>query len=190
MLDELEKQLLAQFEGRSACADLEREFYAGEVSARVSVHRRRPGRPTFRYWFGESRLDRLTFQTLTCGETRCPQRQVDMQNWLIHTGQTTMKRHRANEFVRLIALAAEELVLLDGVAFTAREAVFPMVLSCPQQAHEPVRIQVKGWDVFSSDGYFAGGGAGDRPMFETLEQVPDWLAKRECKKLFSNRNWK
>lgn len=190
MLDELEKQLLVQFEGQSACADLEREFFAGEVSARVSVHRGRTGRPTFRYWFGESRLDRRTFQTLTCGETRCPQRQAVMQAWLIHTGQATMKRLKSNEFVRQITLAAEESVLLDGVAFTAREAVFPMVLNCSRQVHEPVRIQVKGWDVFGSEGYLAGGWEGDSPMFETLEEVRDWLAKRECKNRFSNRSRK
>ena len=113
-----------------------------------------------------------------------------MENWLIHTGKATMKRQESNEFRRQIVLAVEEPVLLDGVAFTAREAVFPMVLSCPQQAHEPVRIQVKGWDVFSSDGYFAGGWAGDRPMFETLEQVRGWLVQSDSPQFVGNRSRK
>jgi len=178
MLDELEKQLLVQFEGQPAHAGLEREVFAGEVRARVSVQRNRTGSLMFRYWFGASRVDRWTFQTLTCGETRCPQRQAVMHKWLIHTGQATIKRQERTEFKRQMALAAEEQVLLDGEAFTAREAVFPVLLSCSQRVHEPVRIHVKGWDVFGRDGYLAGGWSGDRPLFETLEQVRAWLGQR------------
>ena len=73
------------------------------------------------------------------------------------------------------SLAAEEHIELGHQVFTAREARFPVSLTCKHMAHAPLRISVKGWDVFGEEGYLAGGWAKDAPMFETLEQVKAWL---------------
>ncbi len=69
MLDEVEKQLLQQFEEQGRRTVLVHEAVLGDVLTRVSMQRNRHGEPVFRYWFGESRVDRRTFQTLTCTET-------------------------------------------------------------------------------------------------------------------------
>lgn len=177
MLDELEKQLLEKLEGKSGRAVLNHEVEAGAVRARVSVQRDRKGSPVLRYWFEESRVDRSTFQTLTCSQTRCPRHQSVLQKWRVHTGRALATRLEPIEFKRHAVLAAEERLLLGDQVFTAREAVFPVEFHCPQGVHDPVRIQVKGWDVFGPAGYMAGGWAGEGPRFETLEQVQAWLVQ-------------
>ncbi|WP_300660958.1 hypothetical protein [Hydrogenophaga sp.] len=175
MLDEVEKQLLQQFEEQGRRTVLVHEAVLGDVLTRVSMQRNRHGEPVFRYWFGESRVDRRTFQTLTCTETRCPQHQSVMQKWLVHIGMIKPIRPIRSEPFGQCSLAAEEHIQLGHQVFTAREARFPVSLTCKHMAHAPLRISVKGWDVFGEEGYLAGGWAKDAPMFETLEQVKAWL---------------
>lgn len=175
MLDEVEKQLLQQFEGQGHRAVLTHEALAGDVGTRISLQLNRRRAAVFRYWFGESRVDRWTFQTLTCMETRCPQQQAVMQKWLVHMGLAKPSRPVRTEPFGQYSLAAEEHIRQGNQVFTAREAQFPVTLNCTQNAHAPLRISVKGWDVFGECGYLAGGWATDAPMFETLEQVRAWL---------------
>lgn len=175
MLDEVEKQLLQQFEGQGRRTVVVHEASLGDVLTRVSLQRNRHGEPVFRYWFGDSRVDRSTFQTLTCTETRCPQHQSTLQKWLVHVGLAKPSRPVRCEPFDKCSLAAEEHIQLGHQVFTAREAQFPVSLVCKQKAHAPLRMSVKGWDVFGEQGYLAGGWAKDAPMFETLEQVRVWL---------------
>lgn len=175
MLDDLEKQLLQQFEEQGRRSVLVHEAILGDVLTRVSLQRNRHGEPVFRYWFGESRVDRRTFQALTCTETRCPQHQYTLQKWLVHVGLATPGRPVRSEPFGQCSLAVEEHIQLGHQVFTAREAKFPVSLVCKQKAHAPLRMSVRGWDLFGEKGYLAGGWAKDAPMFETLEQVRAWL---------------
>lgn len=175
MLDEMEKQLLEQFEEQGRLTVLVRDAFSGDVLTRVSLQRNRHGEPVFRYRFGESRVDRRTFQTLTCTETRCPQHQSTFQKWLIHMGMTRPRQPVRTEPFGPGSLGTEEHIQLGHQIFAAREARFPVTLNCKQKAHGPLRVSVKGWDVFGEKGYLAGGWVKDAPMFETLEQVKTWL---------------
>lgn len=175
MLEEVEKQLMFQFEGHEPRTVLAHQATVGDVLARVSLQCNRRGEPTFRYWFGQSRVDRWTFQTLTCQERRCPQRQAVMKQWLVHTGQAKPARAARPSPPRPNALNAEERIQIDGQTFIAREARFPVTLKCINKAHTPLRISVQGWDVFGDGVALAGGWSGEAPMFETLEQVRQWL---------------
>lgn len=179
MLDELEKQLLEELDGKNARVVLDHVIVVGGVNARVAVQRDRKGRPVLRYWFGPNRVDRLTFQTLTCAQTRCPRHQSVIHQWSVHNGRSSATRQERIDFRRQVVLAAEERLLLGDEVFTAREAVFPMEFHCSQRAHDPIRIQVKGWDLFDGTGYVAGGWAGEGPRFENLEQVKSWLAQHQ-----------
>lgn len=179
MLDEIEKRLLEKLEGQDARAVLNHEVAARGVSARVSVQRDRKGRPVLRYWFEASRVNRSTFQTLTCAQTRCPRHQSVLQQWRIHTGKALTARVEQIEFKRQVALAAEEQLSQGDEVFFAREAMFPVEFHCSQRAHDPIRIQVKGWDVFGRTGYLAGGWASEAPLFETLKQVQAWLVQHQ-----------
>lgn len=175
MLDEVEKQLLKQFEEQGLCADLAYEMLAGEVVTRVSLKRNRRGEAVFRYWFGESRVNRQTFQTLTCTETRCLQHQAVHKKWMVHMGLAKPNHPVRSEPFGICSLAAEEHIRQGNQVFTAREAQFPVTLNCTQNAHAPLRISVTGWDVFGEGGYLAGGWVKDAPMFKTLDQVRAWL---------------
>lgn len=175
MLDEMEKQLLQQFEEQDRLGGITHEARSGEVLTRISLQNNRHGEPVFRYWFGDSLVDRRTFQTLTCSETRCPQHQALLQKWKAHMGMTRPSRPVRSEPPGLCSLAVEKHVRLGDRMFTAREARFPVTLECKNNSHTPLRISVKGWDVFGEEGYLAGGWAEDAPMFETLEQVNAWL---------------
>lgn len=175
MLDEVEKLLTQRSEGIGARYEQTYEMSAGNVISRVKLQLNRRGNPVFRYWFGESRVDRQTFQTLTCTETRCPMRQAMLLRWQIHVGLAKPMRHFHQKLFAKSALAIEERICIGEHKFTAREARFPVDLNCRQNAHEPIRISVGGWDIFGEKGYLAGGWVGHAPLFETLDQVKLWL---------------
>ena len=99
-----------------------------------------------------------------------------MHKWLVHVGRAKPVRLKSEASERQGALAAEERIQIADKNFIAREARFPLTLQCQHQAHEPLRISVKGWDLFGEGGYLAGGWAGEAPKFETLAQVERWLA--------------
>lgn len=174
-LDEVEKQMQQQLEGQQSRAVLSHEVAARDANARITLQRNRHGEPVFRYWFGESRVDRRTFLTLTCTETRCPQQQAVRQKWLAHVGLLKAGRQKRPETLSPCLLGVEERIQLGEEVFVAREARFPVLLKCPEKVHESLRISVKGWDVFGNRGYLVGGWSGDAPMFETLEQVKLWV---------------
>lgn len=176
MLNDVEKQLLQDLETQDPRVERVHEAWAEGVLTRISLKRNRHGEPVFRYRFGPSRVDRGTFQTLTCTESRCPQRQALRQQWLVHTGLAVpAARPVAPEPQSPCFLAAEEHIAWAGQIFIAREARFPVMLNCAHRVHEPLRISVKGWDVFGPAGYLAGGWVSDAPMFVNLDQVKAWL---------------
>lgn len=176
MLNDVEKQLLQDLEAQDPRVERVHEACSEGVLTRVSLKRNRHGEAVFRYHFGQNRVNRGTFQTLTCNESRCPQRQTLRQQWLIHTGRAAPAARPARPAPNSpCALAAEEHIVWANQVFIAREARFPVTLNCTQHAHKPLSITVKGWDVFGPDGYVAGGWASDAPMFATLAQVMAWL---------------
>lgn len=175
MLDDVEKQLLHRFERSEIQTEQVHEALLDDVLTRVALKRNRHGEPVFRYWFGESRVARETFFTLTCLEPRCPHRQALRQQWLVHMGLATPMRATSPRSVAFSVWAAEERIQWANQTFFAREASFPVTLKCVHSVHEPLRITVKGWDVFGPNGYQAGGWVAGAPMFETLEQVRAWL---------------
>jgi len=176
MLNDVEKQLLQDLEAQDPRVERVHEAWAEGVLTRVSLKRNRHGEPVFRYRFGQSRVDRDTFQTLTCTESRCPQRQALRQQWLVHTGLAAPAARPARPAPNSpCALAAEEHIVWANQVFIAREARFPVTLNCAHLAHEPLRISITGWDVFGPSGYLAGGWAADAPKFVSLAQVMAWL---------------
>lgn len=178
MLDDVEKQLQQRFELSEARTEQVHEALLDEVFTRVSLKCNRHGKPVFRYWFGDSRVSRGTFQTLTCAEARCPRRQALRQQWFVHTGLVKPTRATPSRPCGSGALAAEERIQWANQTFFAREALFSVNLKCSHEVHEPLRINIKGWDVFDPNGYQAGGWVESAPMFETLEQVRAWLHAR------------
>jgi hypothetical protein len=176
MLNDVEKQLLQDLETQNLCTEQVHESWAMGIPTRISLKRNRHGNPVFRYGFGPSRVDRRTFQTLTCTEIRCPQRQALWQQWQVHTGLVTPTVRPAAPTPQFrFVLAAEEHITWANRIFIAREALFPVTLNCAHHVHEPLRISIKGWDVFGPGGYLAGGWFADGPMFASLEQVKAWL---------------
>lgn len=175
MLDEVESKLRLRFESQDHTGEAVHEMLVGDILTRVVLRLDRKGVPVLRYWFGQSRVDRQTFQTLTCLEIRCPRRQAMLHQWQVHAGLRRPARPVRTEARASQPLAAEERIRIGEMDYLAREARFPMTLKCGQQAHGPVHISVSGWDVFSNAGYVAGGWSGDRPMFETLDHVRAWL---------------
>ena len=144
MLDEREKLLAHRSEGIALRCEQTYEMSAGNVISRVTLQLNRHGNPVFRYWFGENRVGRQTFQTLTCSETRCPMRQAMLLRWQIHVGLAKPARHFQQNGLAKGALAIEEWTCIGEHKFTARETRFPVDLNCRQNAHEPIRIGVGG----------------------------------------------
>jgi hypothetical protein len=175
MLDEVESRLMQGCDGIGPRGELTYETSTGNVVSRIKLQLNRRGIPVFRYWFGESRVDRQTFKTLTCSETLCPMRQAMLHRWQIHVGLAKPARLIHEPSFARSALATEERIRIGEQNFTAREARFPVDLNCRQKVHEPLRINVAGWDIFGEEGYLAGGWTGHAPLFETLEEVKSWL---------------
>jgi hypothetical protein len=182
-LDAIEQQLMREWEAgrdnphKSAC-ERTVPHPLPDVLARVTLAKDRLGRARFRYWFGPSRVDRSTFAILTCPETRCPRRQELIVQWNAQAmGERTSRApRRADAHAGAPTLAREVTLEVDGTRYLAREAVFTLRLQCPRQAHQPVNIQLTGWDVFSPSGKgLAGGWDGEQPHLQTLDAVKNWL---------------
>lgn len=188
-LDAIEQQMMLEWEtGQSDPPISARERSVphplSDVVARVNLVDDRRGHARFRYWFGPSRVDRSTFATLTCPETRCPRRQDMVTQWKVEVmGIRTPGEPRHPELgAGSLCLMQEVSIEVGGAHYLAREATFTLCLKCPGHVHQPVNIKLKGWDVFSPSGKgLAGGWDGEKPHLKTLDAVRDWLLQHVTK---------
>lgn len=179
-MNEIEQQLMQEWGNSPLKNACERIVSHPETSvlARVTLLADRHGKPKLRYWFGQSRVDRSTFATLTCPETRCPKRLVLLNHWKVKAmGERPARSPKpVDTGTRDSTLSREFVFEIDGVSYMAREAVFTLQLKCPQQAHSTVQVRLTGWDLFSPTGScLAGGWDGEQPLLQTLDDVRTWL---------------
>lgn len=116
-----------------------------------------------RYFIGDVRTDCETLLALTCEEPNCPVARDVKDRFL------GIRRKSAKKGAHLL-----EVVEL-GQGLECREAVFPIVIRCPNHRHPPMEVRVKGWDLFSKGAYVAGGlvtaRGRVRPMFSSPEEA-------------------
>ena len=141
------------------------------VSFKLSKHCKQ----NFRYWLSDTRIQRSHLLTFMCGEELCPKRQRLIESWQAHNGilKLTTKNHTRG--LAKAQLAQEVVYQVNGITYYIREAIFNVVIKCPEMAHEPIKTSGQGWDVFSGSGYVSGGLINDRPLFQTVGQAKEWL---------------
>lgn len=147
----IEKQLAVEYVGKW----ITHSFSDDEVEVRVSFGKNHKGLSSFRYWYGETRVERNVFQTLTCPEKSCPKQKELYSQWLIKTGQVPRVQSSIRHSPLKIAKLGNELVVQhDGEDVYAREAKIAVVVTCPNAAHAPIKATRVAWDLFNLNGVF------------------------------------
>ena len=179
-LDEIEKQLSQEWANFPFDNARERRVSHPEtgVLARITLLADRHSKPKLRYWFGQIRVDRSTFATLTCPESRCPKRLALLSRWraqAMGVRQTGCLKPLATDSSDS-HLAQDTILDFGSVSYIAREAIFTLQLSCPQKAHPTAQVRLTGWDLFNPTGQgLAGGWDGKQPHLQTIDDARAWL---------------
>ncbi len=147
----IEKQLAEQYIGKW----ITHNFKAGEIEVRVSFGKNHKGLSSYRYWYGETRVERTTFQTLTCPEKSCPKQKELYSQWLVKIGQVPSVQPSLRQgSLKLAKLGNELVVQHEGEDVFAREAKIAVVVTCPNAAHSPIKATRLAWDLFNLKGVF------------------------------------
>jgi hypothetical protein len=147
----IEKQLAEEYVGKW----ITHSFLDDVVEVRVSFGKNHKGLSSFRYWYGETRVERNVFQTLTCPEKSCPKQKELYSQWLVKTGQVSSVQSSVRQGSLKIAKLGNELVVQhDGEDVYAREAKITVVMTCPNAVHSPIKATRVAWDLFNLKGVF------------------------------------
>jgi hypothetical protein len=150
-LEIIEKQLAEEHIGKW----ITQSFFDDEVEVRVSFGKNRKGPSSYRYWYGETRVERNTLQTLTCPEKSCPKQKELYSQWLVKTGQQPRVQSSIRHSPLKIAKLGNELVVQhEGEDVYAREAKIAVLVTCPNAAHSPIKATRVAWDLFNLKGIF------------------------------------
>jgi len=150
-LEGTEARLVKEFKGKWVT----HSFNTGEVEVRVSFGKNHKGKTSYRYWFGETRVERYTLQTLTCPEKLCPKQKEIYSQWLIKTGHKPSIPPSPPHMPLKIAKLGNELVVQhEGEDVYAREAKIAVIITCPNAAHSPIKSAKVAWDLFNIKGVF------------------------------------
>jgi hypothetical protein len=147
----IEKQLAEAYIGKW----ISHSSLDGEVEVRVSFGKNHKGLSSYRYWCGETRVERNTFQILTCPERSCPKQKELYSQWLVKTGQLPRVQPSIRQSpLKVAKLGTELIVHHGGEDVYAREAKLVTVITCPNSAHPPIEATRLAWDLFNMKGVF------------------------------------
>jgi len=150
-LEIIEKQLAEEYIDKW----ITHSFLDDEIAVCVSFGKNHKGLSSYRYWYGETRVERNTFQTLTCPEKSCPKQKELYSQWLVKAGQQQRVQSSVRHSPLKIAKLGNELVVQhQGEDVYAREAKIAVVVSCPNAAHSPIKATRVAWDLFNLKGVF------------------------------------
>jgi len=147
----IEKQLAEEYVGKW----ITHSFLDDVVEVRVSFGKNHKGLSSFRYWYGETRVERNVLQTLTCPEKSCPKQKELYSQWLVKTGQQPRVQSSIRHSPLKIAKLGNELVVQhEGEDVYAREAKIAVLVTCPSAVHSPIKATRIAWDLFNLKGVF------------------------------------
>lgn len=167
----------------------------GDLTVRLRINRN--GQRAFTYTLEGMRLERATLLKLVCMDIHCPDAASVREKWARVQGMPTranVNRPRAPTArglayrpLQVQALMEEETFEVAGHHFTARPAVWPCDRTCAMGAHSPVKVDLRGWDLFEGGVWIAGGlsdqitqsGRGQRPRFESLAEAKAWVVEHK-----------
>lgn len=155
--------------------------HAVAVAARIDAH----GRRWEQYWCDDVRVERSILLRLTCAESECPHAiQVRMQ-WIAFHSRGPAKTPRVQLWPR--PLVEESEVVVGRQRFVARPARFPCFTPCPHDAHPPLMIEKKGFDLFEEGACLGGGvveiGGVKRPRIPTVRAAEAYVLARHLESL-------
>lgn len=172
----------------------------GELTVQLRVAR--DGDLRFTYTLAGLSLERAALLMLICTEAHCAQAQAVKARWAERQQATPMAgagplQSAARKAavpaglgfrpLQVQPLMQEAHFEVAGHHCTARPATWPCLRHCPVQAHEPVTVNLPGWDLFENGVWLAGGvvdaaaegGCGQRPRFQTLQDAQDWMRSQQ-----------
>lgn len=118
---------------------------------RISEGINSKGQSNTRFFFGELRVDKSTFLTLTCEDIGCPIHQETMKR-LQHRMQEEKYIKKDIKVTLLTKLADEIEIDWKGEKVIARKGLINKVYSC--RAHGPVTGNVVAYDLYDFKGIF------------------------------------
>lgn len=184
MIEELEAEAVLQMlaEERGGLRGRVTSDHQG-AAIEIRARRRRDGASALCYSYAGVRLERSDLLFLVCPQTACDRSRCAKQLWRARDpanaglNHAPIRRIPRSDFSEKASLFAE--VPLNGGTCVARPATFAVTLACPANAHQPVLMQMKGWDVFKDGKYLEGGLSQahgfSSPKFVDLESAVAWV---------------
>ena len=156
----------------------------------VRARRRKDGAVVLGYSYGGARLERAVLLLLICPVAACERSQSAKSQWKARNPAPPVLQRRSRNAVTFGANGAEarlfdEVPVNDGKGLcVARPASFAVHVACPVNAHKPVLMTMKGWDLFTNGKYMAGGlicsdfSGAKVPRFGSIEAANVWLSTK------------